>query len=100
MNWWLQKQEASTVSIFIITKDDFSSTEGSLLPGDKTVLGGADFVDSDEHTHSVNEVVENVLNLVPESTDEVTTMHHDMLIKLKDKIAQGKHWIKDYKMGL
>lgn len=57
----------------IVTKDDFE-------PAKET---------------SVDEVVNNILNIVPENIDVQTEVHHDMLLKLKNKIANGKHWLSD-----
>lgn len=61
----------------IVTKDNFEPANGT----------------------SVDEIVNNVLNLVPEQTDVETVVHHDLLLKLKDKISRGNHWLNDYKQN-
>ena len=66
---------ASDTKVALVTKEDFMKKEeeagGTELPGTE-------------------------LNISPEEAGTKTELHHSVLLKLRNKIAHGKHWLDDF----
>ena len=78
-------------------------TSSSATPGDDVMDAAGDVKDavSDVMNGDVKaaaeQVVNGVLEVATEAAGTETEIHHDTLVKLKDKIARGKHWLDDYR---
>jgi len=67
----------------LITKDDFVAPEENVI-----------LQESEEAT--IRNMVDNELKILPASPDQETEVHHTVLVKLKDKIKNGKHWLENF----
>ena len=72
----------------LITKDDF------VAPQDTNHLQDDSLEESEEAT--LRNTVGNELKILPEDSEQQTEVHHNVLVKLKDKIKNGKHWLDNF----
>ena len=93
----------------LTTKVSVATSFGILtnLPGTETLLTKADFVAEAEEEGSgagAGESVEDgegglvsgVVSVLPEAEDQETEVHHDVLLKLKDRIKHGNNWLENF----
>jgi len=73
----------------LVTKDDF------VAPQDTNHLDD-DSLDMSEEEATTPSTVGNELKILPEDSEEQTEVHHNVLVKLKDKIKNGKHWLDNF----
>lgn len=73
----------------LVTKDDF------VAPQDSNHLED-DSLDMSEEAATLPNTVDNELKILPEDSEQQTEIHHNVLVKLKDKIKNGKHWLDNF----
>lgn len=73
----------------LVTKDDF------VAPQDSNHLQD-DSLDMSEEAATLRNTVDNELKILPEDSEQQTEVHHNVLVKLKDKIKNGKHWLDNF----
>ena len=73
----------------LVTKDDF------VAPQDTNHLDD-DSLDMSDEEATTPSTVGNELKILPEDSEQQTEVHHNVLVKLKDKIKNGKHWLDNF----
>jgi len=73
----------------LVTKDDFVVPQASNHLED-------DSLDMSTEEATLRNTVGNELKILPEDSDQQTEVHHNVLVKLKDKIKNGKHWLDNF----
>jgi hypothetical protein len=73
-------------SLKVVSSGSEDNTKAMLVTKDDFVEG------SEAETETPN--VE--LKVVPEMSDTETELHHEVLLKLRNKIKNGKHWLDDF----
>ena len=58
------------------------------------ILTKDDFISEDDDAAS------NELNILPESSEEATEIHHDMLVKLKNRLSTSNKWLDNISNNL
>jgi len=73
----------------LVTKDDFVASQDSNHLED---IG----TDMSKEEATFRNIVDNELKIMPEDSEQQTEVHHNVLVKLKDKIKNGKHWLDNF----
>ena len=85
--------DSETKKSGLVTKEDFIK--------DAAIANVANIMDvmvssNDIQMSVATELPNTELKLVPEGADTDTELHHDVLLKLRNKIKNGKHWLDDF----
>ena len=76
----------------LITKEDFIK--------DAAIANVANIMDvmvsSNDIQMSATELPNTELKVMPEADNADTELHHEVLLKLRNKIKNGKHWLDDF----
>ena len=76
----------------LITKEDFIK--------DAAIANVANIMDvmvsSNDIQMSATELPNTELKVMPEGDNADTELHHEVLLKLRNKIKNGKHWLDDF----
>ena len=76
----------------LITKEDFIK--------DAAIDNVANIMDvmvsSNDIQMSATELPNTELKVMPEGDNADTELHHEVLLKLRNKIKNGKHWLDDF----
>jgi len=73
----------------LVTKEDFVASQDSNHLED---IG----TDMSKEEATFRNIVDNELKIMPEDSEQQTEVHHNVLVKLKDKIKNGKHWLDNF----
>ena len=85
--------DSETKKSGLVTKEDFIK--------DAAIANVANIMDvmvssNDIQMTVATDLPNNELKLLPELADTDTELHHEVLLKLRNKIKNGKHWLDDF----
>ena len=86
-------RDTETKKAGLVTKEDFIK--------DAAIANVANIMDvmvssNDIQMSAATELPNTELKLMPEGDDTDTELHHEVLLKLRNKIKNGKHWLDDF----
>ena len=86
-------RDTETKKAGLVTKEDFMK--------DAAIANVANIMDvmvssNDIQMSAATELPNTELKLMPEGDDTDTELHHEVLLKLRNKIKNGKHWLDDF----
>ena len=86
-------RDSETKKSGLVTKEDFMK--------DAAIANVANIMEvmvssNDIEMSVATEMPNTELKLMPELVDTDTELHHEVLLKLRNKIKNGKHWLDDF----
>ena len=88
-----EEEDSETKKSGLVTKEDFIK--------DAAIANVANIMEvmvssNDIEMSVATELPNTELKLMPEGVDTDTELHHEVLLKLRNKIKNGKHWLDDF----